>query len=124
MKTRHYSVGIGGVSKNTRGTRGRLLSRGAPESGFTMIEIALSLGIVAFALIAIIGVLPSGMKVQRENREETIINQDGAYLLEAIRSGSRGVDDLTNYVESITVLRNGQRFTYTNNVANPGGFAP
>ena len=88
-----------------------------------MIEIALSLGIIAFALVAIIGVLPSGMKVQRENREETIINQDGAYLLEAIRSGSRGVDDLTNYVESITVRRGTQQpITYTNNLARPGGF--
>jgi hypothetical protein len=42
--------------------------------------------------------------------EETIINQDGRYLLETIRSGSWGIDDLTNYVEAIiitnTVFRN------------------
>jgi hypothetical protein len=74
--------------------------------------------------VAIIGVLPSGMTVQRENREETIINQDASYLLEAIRSGSRGLDDLTNYVESITVTRGTQKTTYTNNVVNPGGLQP
>ncbi|MBI2947639.1 MAG: hypothetical protein HYY23_08325, partial [Verrucomicrobia bacterium] len=73
------------------------------RAGFTMVEIALSLAIIAFALVAIIGVLPAGVKVQQENREETVINQDGLYLLEAIRTGSKGVDDLTNYVESVTV---------------------
>src|SRR5690349_11468760 len=93
-----------------------------PQSAFTMVEVALSLGILAFALVAIVGVLPSGMKVQRESREETVVNQDGAYLLEAIRSGSQGVDDLTNYVESITIRRGTQVFTYTNNLISPGGF--
>jgi type II secretory pathway pseudopilin PulG len=113
---------------------------------FTMIEIALCLGIIAFALVAIIGVLPTGMKVQRENREETIINQDATYILEAIRSGSKGLDELTNYVESITIesgpihpsywaeeilgtssfLAASPRRTvvYTNNVRNPGNSIP
>ncbi len=67
-----------------------------------MVEIALSIAIVAFALVAILGVLPTGMKVQKDNREDTIINQDGTFLLEAIRSGSQGLDDLTNYFETIT----------------------
>lgn len=69
---------------------------------FTMVEIALSLAIIGFALVAIIGVLPSGLQVQRENREETIINQDANVWLSAIRSGARGYDDLTNYVDAIT----------------------
>jgi len=97
---------------------------GSGTAAFTMIEIALSLGIIAFALVAIIGVLPSGLKVQRENREETIINQDAAYLMEAIRSGSKGLDDLTNYVESITVTRGGTITYYTNNLSRPGGLVP
>jgi prepilin-type N-terminal cleavage/methylation domain-containing protein len=69
---------------------------------FTMIEIAISLAIIGIALVGIIGVLPLGMNVQRDNREETIINQDAGVLLEAIRSGARGLDDLTNYVYAIT----------------------
>src|SRR5471030_691992 len=68
------------------------------RSGFTMIEIAISLAIIGIALVGIIGVLPLGMNVQRDNREETIINQDASVLLEAIRSGARGLNDLTNYV--------------------------
>lgn len=72
------------------------------QSAFTMIEIALCLAIIGFALVAIIGVLPIGMNTQRDTREETVINQDATVLLEAIRNGSRGANDLTNYVYAIT----------------------
>jgi type II secretory pathway pseudopilin PulG len=67
-----------------------------------MVEIALCLAIIGFALVAIIGVLPYGMATQRDNREETIINQDATIFIEAIRNGARGLDDLTNYVYAIT----------------------
>jgi type II secretory pathway pseudopilin PulG len=69
---------------------------------FTMIEIAICLAVIGFALAAIIGVLPLGMNVQRENREETVIDQDGHVFLNAIRNGEMGIDDLTNYVVAIT----------------------
>ena len=71
---------------------------------FTMVEIAICLAIIGFALVAIIGILPIGMSVQKDNREETIINFDANYLLNAIRSGALGQDELTNYVISITNL--------------------
>ena len=73
------------------------------NAAFTMVEIALCLGVIAFALVAIIGVLPTGVRVQRDNREDTIINQEGLLLLEAIRSGSQGLDYLTNYFDTITL---------------------
>lgn len=74
----------------------------ARSPGFTLVEIALSVAIIGFALVAIIGVLPAGLNVQKENREETIIVHDANYFIDAIRSGARGLDDLTNYVEAIT----------------------
>ena len=67
-----------------------------------MIEIALCLAIIGIALVAIIGVLPMGMNVQKDNREETVVNQDATMLMDAIRNGSHGLDDLTNYVYAIT----------------------
>jgi type II secretory pathway pseudopilin PulG len=72
------------------------------SGGFTLIEIAVSLAIIGFALIAIIGVLPIGMGVQTQNREETIINQEASVWLDALRNGAQGLDDLTNYVFAIT----------------------
>ena len=71
-------------------------------AGFTMMEIAISLAIIGIALVAIIGVLPIGMNVQKETRQETIVGQDASVFMEAIRNGSLGLDDLTNYVYAIT----------------------
>jgi type II secretory pathway pseudopilin PulG len=85
-----------------RGTLKRQLQQSSRQSAFTMIEIAISLAVIGFALVAIIGVLPAGLNVQQQNREETIINQDATIFVNAIRNGDRGLDDLTNYVVSIT----------------------
>src|ERR1035437_4208425 len=79
----------------------RLTARPSSRA-FTMIEIAISLAVIGFALVAILGVLPLGMNVQKENREETIINQDATVFLSALRNGAQGMDDLTNYILAIT----------------------
>ncbi len=73
------------------------------RNGFTIIELAICLGIIAFALVAIIGVLPIGINVQKDNREETVINQDGMFWMEAIRSGATGMNDLTNHIAFIEI---------------------
>ena len=97
-----------------------------------MVEIAISLAIIGFALVAIIGVLPIGMNVQKDNREETIINQDATVFINAIRGGALGLDDLTNYVTAITndvwqyvaankppVLVRHNWYTYLNSIDGP-----
>jgi type II secretory pathway pseudopilin PulG len=79
--------------------------RGFPvgtQSGFTMVEIALCLGIIGFALVAIVGVLPFAMDVQKFNRLDTIVLQDSTIFTDAIRGGARNLDDLANYVVAIT----------------------
>ncbi len=81
------------------------------KSAFTLVEIALALAIIGFALVAIIGVLPTGLNVQRDNREETIIVHEANYFLDAIRNGARGLDDLTN---SIIRIRNDWTLWRTN----------
>jgi type II secretory pathway pseudopilin PulG len=101
-------------------------------AAFTLVEVALALAIIGFALVAIIGSLPFGLNVQRENREETIIVQDANFFLDTIRNGARGLDDLTNYVDAITnyvtgytvvngatsVVFNVYAYTYTNGWLN------
>ena len=73
------------------------------EAAFTMAEIAIALGVIAFALIAIIGILPTGLQTQRDNREETIVNQDARLLVEAIKSGGR---DVTSDIGAFVVSTN------------------
>ena len=84
------------------------------QRAFTLIEITIALAVIAFALVAIIGILPIGLNVQRDNRAETIIHQDGTYWMEAIRGGARGLDELTNYVEFIVIERANGREIYNN----------
>ncbi len=78
--------------------------RATGEIAFTMVEVALSLAIVAFAMVAIIGVMPAGLNVQKENREDTVISQDAAFLMEAIRGGyaSSNLVALTNSLLQFT----------------------
>lgn len=94
------------------GCRGR--SRRGREA-FTMIEIALSLAVVAFALVAILGVLPAGLQVQKDNREETLVNADGTYILEAIRHGHDRLGLLSNAVYLVSInYYNGDRVIIPN----------
>src|SRR5438132_3916577 len=72
---------------------------------FTMVEIALCIAIIGFALVAIIGVLPAAMRVQQDNRSDTLIDQDGNYFMEAIRHGAQGLDDLSIYVYEINFVK-------------------
>src|SRR5271163_4497524 len=98
------------------------------ELAFTMVEIAIAVGVIGFALVAIIGILPRGMNVQKENREDTIVSQDAPYFLNAIRNGDRDTNYniLTNYVESITVsnFAAGTNSTYSNPNLVRGGPNP
>jgi len=88
---------------------------------FTMVEVAMSLAIVGFALVAIIGVLPNGIQVQKSNRDDTIINQEGTMMLEAIRNGTMNFSTLTNMVDDVAVYctnSQGVPKSYTNIVLN------
>ena len=67
-----------------------------------MVEIAMAIGVIGFALVAIVGILPYGLNAQRDNRADTLISQDASYFLEAIRNG-RGSDEMAKCVESVTV---------------------
>jgi len=74
-------------------------------AAFTMVELALCIAIVAFAMVAILGVLPLGLSVQKQNREETIVDQEGPMWVELIRHGGVGWDDVTNYIDYILIER-------------------
>jgi len=67
-----------------------------------MMEVALCLAIIGFALVSILAVLPLGMGNQQRTRQATLISQDATMFLESIRDGAHGMNDLTNYVVAIT----------------------
>lgn len=43
-----------------------------PDTGFSLVEISLALGIAAFCLLAIFALLPIGLQGNRESSEETV----------------------------------------------------
>ncbi len=103
------------------------------QSAFTMIEIAIALGVIGFALVAIIGILPVGLTVQRETHQDNVIGQDGPFFLEAIRNGgpalgvgaNTSLDFLTNYVDYIAITSftaNGTNTVYYSNNPSPPHF--
>lgn len=75
------------------------------RSAFTMVEIAICIAVVSIAMIAIIGVLPAGLNVQRLNREEAFLTQDAELLLNAIRGGQSRLQELTNFADRVTLIR-------------------
>ena len=92
-----------------------LLIQRRRQAAFTMVEIAISIGVIAFALVAIIGILPTGLQTQRDNREDTIVNQDARVLLAAIKSGGRDVSsDLGSFVITTNGVAVGPNYQTTN----------
>lgn len=107
------------------------------REAFTMVEIALAIGVIAFALVAIIGILPRGMTVQKNNREDTAVAQDARYFIDAIRSGAvvtnvtgnfgHSMDFLSNYVLAIAdygYTNTGNPLLSSNIVLTPGDLTP
>ena len=64
------------------------------SGGFSIAEVMLAIGVVAFGLVAVLGVLPAGLTVQKDNREETIIRYDAQYWMTALRAGMQPTDAL------------------------------
>ncbi len=56
------------------------------RSAFTLIEVAISLGIFSFAFIAILGVVPSGLRSMRDSIDATA----GARILQGVEADLRG----------------------------------
>lgn len=91
------------------------------EQAFTMVEIALALAVIAFALVAIIGILPTGLNIAQLSREESIVNRDGTYLLEALRNGAQGMVDLSDYCLDLDGATSLSSEEIISRISTPGG---
>jgi len=55
--------------------QGRRIRRAGVESGFSLVEVSLALGIVAFGITAVFGLLPTGLGLFRDSMDTTIGSQ-------------------------------------------------
>src|SRR5207247_4512063 len=54
--------------------------------GFSMVEMVIALGVAAFALLAVMGMLPAGLKVQQASIQQTTANEIMAAILNDLRA--------------------------------------
>jgi uncharacterized protein (TIGR02598 family) len=84
--------------------------------GFSLVEVTLALGIITFGLIAVMGLLPTGMKLTKQSADEVaavnIMTGISASLLQkAASTGSLPSND-TNYFDANGVLTTYAGATY------------
>jgi len=73
------------------------------DSAFTMVEIALCLAVIAFALVAVAGVLPTGFRINKDCNYEGLMAREAQYLLQLVNSGGHDADYLTNKFDYIKI---------------------
>ena len=63
--------------------------RGHHEGGFSLVEVTLAMGVAAFCLIAVLGLIPVGLKTQQsavaQTQANTIVSQITGKLRAAVR---------------------------------------
>jgi len=59
------------------------------HQGFSLIEVALALGVTGFCLLAVLGLLPSGTKMSRDARQSTKANLVAAQVMNFLRADVR-----------------------------------
>lgn len=58
------------------------------DSGFTLVEISLAVGIFAFAIVAIMALFPVGLRSANDSRAETIVTQIARTVMSDLRTGT------------------------------------
>jgi uncharacterized protein (TIGR02598 family) len=65
-------------------------------AGFSLVEVVVAIGIVAFGMLAVVGLLPTGLKIARNSAEQAQAANLVAALAESVRGAS--TTNGTNYV--------------------------
>jgi type II secretory pathway pseudopilin PulG len=64
------------------------------KRAFTLSEVMLAVGVVAFGLVAVFSILPFGLTAQKDNREETIIRYEAEYWFAVLKAGGKPIEEL------------------------------
>jgi type II secretory pathway pseudopilin PulG len=67
-----------------------VMKRSVPEpAAFSLVEVTLALGVAAFCLIAVLGLLPTSLKTQQSSAQQTIANEIASEILGDLRADIR-----------------------------------
>ena len=84
-------------------------------TGFSLVEVVIALGIVSFAVLAIVGMLPVAMKSAQESMRETDSTLIAQRIFSELRTGSGGNRSITTDTNTGTQVINLTANNSTNN---------
>jgi len=79
-------IDIASRKADTLSSMKRLLSKAA---AFSLVEVTLALGVAAFALLAILGMLPTSLKTQKASIQQTAANSIISQIVGKLRADAR-----------------------------------
>jgi uncharacterized protein (TIGR02598 family) len=88
-----------------------MIERRLTNNGFSLVEITLALGVMAFCLVAIAGLLPVGFTTTRSSSEETLASD----LINAIDADLRTTPTTASQSPSFKVSTSGESTFYIDN---------
>ena len=90
--------------------------RRRPPTGFSLVEVVIALGIVSFAVLAIVGMMPMALKSAQESMRETDATLIAQRIFAELKTGSGGnrtvIKDTNTNSQTISLSANS-----TNNLA-------
>ena len=87
-----------------------------PASAFSLVEVVLALGVAAFALTAILGMLPMGLKTQQTSIQQTIANSITSEVIGDLRAAySKSGSNSSQFGIELKKLPPGQKTKYSPN---------
>ena len=89
----------------------------APSAaGFSLVEVTLALGVAAFCLIAVLGMLPVGLKTQQASVQQTIANNITSEIIGDLRAAYTGPgSNSSQFGIELKKLPPGQKTKYSPN---------
>jgi uncharacterized protein (TIGR02598 family) len=80
-----------------------------PSCGFSLVEVVLALGVIAFAIIAIIGLLSMTLRSGREANEDTLLPLMAGRIVDALRATKfQELTNSTNYPDGTRIYFDSQ----------------
>ena len=73
-----------------------------PDIGFSLVEVVIALGIVSFAVLAIVGMMPMALKSAQESMRETDSTLIAQRIFSELKTGSGGNRSITTDANSGT----------------------
>ena len=90
------------------------------DSGFSLVEVVLAIGVIAFAIVAILGVLPIGLSANHSSQGETRATQIAQDIFAALENQARPLASPASALNPGAYIN--QQATVPEPTASPGVF--